>query len=290
MRRATERFLLIVALVLAVLFSPWFAFATEPDDPPPIVERLTTLPAVYDPDPPPIIEEECIELTVGLGTITLAMYDAPARAPSPAQVVATLAAIEALDEVNALRWRRGLRPFMRDAALTQAAQACAAARAASGLFGHLPSDYAYLPPGARAAATGCAAYAGNNWLTCCTDENWSFAGAAWAPGSDGKRYMHLFVSNTPNPDPPVIVSGPVLAADCAAGSCAGMAAPQAYVSASGVIVRQTSVATFAAPQSAPAIRTPVRSIGRAVVNRLREGGPVRRILRATSGILAGGCG
>jgi hypothetical protein len=101
---------------------------------------------------------------------------------------------DGLDEVNAKRAARGLRPFIRDAGLTQAASACAAFRAERGLFGHTSNDFAFLPPGATAASTGCAAYpASYGWMSCCVYEGYAFAGAAWVTGRDGRRYMHLLV-------------------------------------------------------------------------------------------------
>lgn len=100
----------------------------------------------------------------------------------------------ALNEVNAARARRGLRPFIFDAALTQAAQSCARLRAARHIHGHLSNDFAYVPSGSRATAAGCGALEPSwGWGTCCTYENHTYAGAAWVMGSDGKRYMHLFV-------------------------------------------------------------------------------------------------
>jgi|GEM_PF-1720487 len=101
---------------------------------------------------------------------------------------------DALAEVNSARARRGLRPFQHDPLLTIAAQACAERRAASRISGHLPSDFAYLPSGASARAAGCGALNSSwGWATCCTYENYTYAGAAWVMGSDGRRYMHLFV-------------------------------------------------------------------------------------------------
>lgn len=101
---------------------------------------------------------------------------------------------DGLDEVNAKRSARGLRPFARDEGLTQAARACAAFRAERGLFGHTSNDFAFVPPGASAASAGCAAYpAGYGWMSCCTYDNYTSAGAAWVTGRDGRRYMHLFV-------------------------------------------------------------------------------------------------
>lgn len=101
---------------------------------------------------------------------------------------------DGLDEVNAKRAARGLRPFVRDEGLTQAARACAAFRAERGLFGHTGNDFAFVPPGASASSAGCAAYpASYGWMSCCVYESYTYAGAAWVTGRDGRRYMHLFV-------------------------------------------------------------------------------------------------
>ena len=60
--------------------------------------------------------------------------------------------------------------------------------------GHTSNDFTALPSGAYAAATGCAAWTPDwGWGACCTYENWTYAGAAWTTGRDGRRYMHLFV-------------------------------------------------------------------------------------------------
>jgi hypothetical protein len=101
---------------------------------------------------------------------------------------------DGLDEVNAKRAARGLRPFIRDEGLTQAAQACAAYRAAYGLFGHTSNDFAFAPAGTPVSSTGCAAYpASYGWMSCCTYDNYTYAGAAYVTGPDGRRFMHLFV-------------------------------------------------------------------------------------------------
>lgn len=125
------------------------------------------------------------------------------EAARPVEVVQPVAAAssttagsdDALDEVNAYRAKRGLPPFQRDPLLTQAALACAKQRAARGIHGHLPeSDFSYLPAGGNATAAGCGALEDSwGWGTCCMDENYAYAGAAWVRGSDGRRYMHLFV-------------------------------------------------------------------------------------------------
>jgi len=103
------------------------------------------------------------------------------------------AAVEALAEVNALRRARGLRPFVFDEALTRGALNVARFRAERLIEGHTRNDFAGLPRGVRADAAGCAAWRGNDWDSCCTYENYRFAGAAWCRGRDGRRYMHLFV-------------------------------------------------------------------------------------------------
>jgi hypothetical protein len=101
---------------------------------------------------------------------------------------------EALDEVNATRAARGLRPYIRDANLTSAATACAEFRAARLIAGHTANDFAALPPGTSATSAGCAAWEPEfGWGSCCTYEGYTYAGAAYATGRDGRRYMHLFV-------------------------------------------------------------------------------------------------
>lgn len=108
-------------------------------------------------------------------------------------------AVDALHEVNAKRAARGLRPYIRDDGLTEGARRLALARARSRIFGHVTTnggDFAYLPAGARADVAGCAAYPPEyGWLSCAIYDNYTYAGAAWVMGSDGKRYMHLFARN-----------------------------------------------------------------------------------------------
>lgn len=109
-------------------------------------------------------------------------------------VASMFGANDALAEVNATRVRRGLPPFKHDPLLTRGAMAAASARAQRRLPGHTSNDFGYLPAGARARGAGCAAWVPSlGWGACYTYENYSYAGAAWAMGSDGKRYMHLFV-------------------------------------------------------------------------------------------------
>ncbi len=124
--------------------------------------------------------------------VTSTSYSSPVSATDPA--AASVADGDGLDEVNALRAARGLRPFLRDEGLTAGARACAAARAARFQFGHTSNDFAFLPPGAHASAAGCAAYpASYGWMSCCVYDGGTYGGAAWVTGADGKRYMQLFV-------------------------------------------------------------------------------------------------
>lgn len=104
------------------------------------------------------------------------------------------ASADALDEVNAVRASRGLRPFAKCEGLTKAAMSAAASRASALVAGHTQNDFAHVPSGYSANAAGCAAWEPRlGWGACCTYENWSEAGAAYVLGSDGRRYMHLFV-------------------------------------------------------------------------------------------------
>lgn len=116
-----------------------------------------------------------------------------ARVAEAAQQELPVGGVEALDELNELRKKRGLKPYIRDNGLTLAAARAARARADRLLFGHLDNDFACLPSGTRADAAGCAAYANTGWLSCCMWELATYGGAAYVVGRDGKRYMHLFV-------------------------------------------------------------------------------------------------
>lgn len=110
---------------------------------------------------------------------------------------------DALDEVNRHRAAHGLRPFLPDPGLIRGAMAAAAYRAANRIAGHTAGgagDFGFLPPGVWASAAGCGAWPvgtvttqGHTWGTCCAFENWTYGGAAYVVGADGKRYMHLFV-------------------------------------------------------------------------------------------------
>lgn len=111
-----------------------------------------------------------------------------------AQQVVQVTGIEALDEVNATRAQRGLPPFQYDEGLTRAAQACAQFRADRLIQGHTSNDFAFVPAGSHAPAAGCAAWEPSmGWGACCTYDRYTYAGAAYALGRDGRRYMHLFV-------------------------------------------------------------------------------------------------
>jgi hypothetical protein len=101
---------------------------------------------------------------------------------------------EALAEVNAKRAARGLPPLLPDPGLTEGAFRVAAFRAHHGLFGHTSNDFGFLPPGSSASSGGCAAYpASYGWMSCCVYDRATYGGAAFVTGTDGRRYMHLFV-------------------------------------------------------------------------------------------------
>jgi uncharacterized protein YkwD len=118
----------------------------------------------------------------------------PARAAYYAgPPVDSSASVDALDMVNQQRAQRGLRPYLRDDGLLTAARGAAEYRAARRMFGHTPNDFGYLPSGTTAACTGCA---GNepSWgfMACALYENWTYCGAAYVMGSDGRMYCHAY--------------------------------------------------------------------------------------------------
>ncbi len=126
-------------------------------------------------------------------TVQTAQYSTTGE-PSATNPASVQEVNDALAEVNATRAKRGLRPFQHDPQLTQAALQCAQIRASRRIAGHLANDFAYLPAGSTARSAGCGAMEPSwGWGTCCTYENYTYAGAAWVMGADGKRYMHLFV-------------------------------------------------------------------------------------------------
>jgi hypothetical protein len=103
-------------------------------------------------------------------------------------------AYDGLGEVNAARAARGLRPYVYDEGLARAAAGCATFRAERLMAGHTSNDFSALPPGAHASAAGCAAWEPRlGWGACATYDNYTYCGAAWKMGRDGRRYMHLFV-------------------------------------------------------------------------------------------------
>ena len=95
---------------------------------------------------------------------------------------------QVLDEVNAARAARGLAPFQLDEGLARGATAWPVFRAQNRIEGHTPNDFRFLPPRAHARAGGCAAWpVGMGWGSCCTYDNYQFAGAAFCVGPDGRR-------------------------------------------------------------------------------------------------------
>ena len=101
---------------------------------------------------------------------------------------------QVLAEVNALRAQKGLPAYVLDPKLAEGATACAIHRAQRGISGHTSNDFAFLPAGTRASAAGCAAWpVSMGWGSCCCYDRYTYAGAGFCVGPDGKRYMHLFV-------------------------------------------------------------------------------------------------
>lgn len=104
------------------------------------------------------------------------------------------AAEPALDEVNALRKAKGLKPYLIDSGLQLGAEKCADYRAAHLIEGHTRNDFRFLPLKVEAEAAGAgAAVPKAGWLSCCVYEDWDYAGAAYKVGKNGKRYMTIFV-------------------------------------------------------------------------------------------------
>jgi len=108
--------------------------------------------------------------------------------------IARAQAVNALDEVNAARAARGLAPFAKCPQLTAGAFNVAQFRAERLIKGHSSNDFAGLPPGASADASGCAGNAPSwGFMACAMFENWTQAGAAKIMGRDGNLYCQLFV-------------------------------------------------------------------------------------------------
>lgn len=125
---------------------------------------------------------------------------------------------DALDQVNYERSLRGLRPYKRDHNLAIAAKGCCRYRCNNFIEGHA-NDFTFLPQECKfgpyshlyQGPAGCARwsivnhrkfnlfdkngkrYQYSGWGSCCTYENWTYAGAYYCTGRDGNKYMHLFV-------------------------------------------------------------------------------------------------
>jgi hypothetical protein len=129
-----------------------------------------------------------------LAGLALWAFASPALAQNSRRAQKAPKAHPALDEVQRARKARGLRPFVEDKALTRAAMAAARYRAKRLIQGHTSDNFAFVPRGATARAAGCAAWERSwGWGSCCTYDRYKYAGAAWARGRDGRRYMHLYV-------------------------------------------------------------------------------------------------
>jgi hypothetical protein len=119
---------------------------------------------------------------------------APSNSSVDGELSLPVGSHDALDELNAMRAARGLRPYIRDNNLTRAAIGAALYRAERRIFGHCPNDFVHVPNGSSASAAGCAAYpAEDGFLACCMFDSYTYAGAYSVKGADGRMYHHLFV-------------------------------------------------------------------------------------------------
>lgn len=124
--------------------------------------------------------------------------NANCAASVPTQSAApTATSSDPLAQVNARRSAAGLRPYILDPGLTQAATACVQYRARLRIRGHVTGgmgDFQFLPAGVRATAAGAdGPGATSQFLTCAMTDNYTYAGAASAVGPDGQWYHQLFV-------------------------------------------------------------------------------------------------
>lgn len=123
------------------------------------------------------------------------VVDGPPPVISDTKPVDNTGSNDAMDEVNAKRAQKGLRPLQKDPLLCQGAYECAKRRASRGIHGHLPeSDFSCLPSGAQASVGGAGALEDSwGWETCAYDSTqYTVGGAAWVRGRDGLRYMSFF--------------------------------------------------------------------------------------------------
>lgn len=200
-------------LVLAFVLFAGFARAADADPPPVTLDPPAVVKVAASPCP---CQSDCgctAEKNCGFVGCPSASGIVPQSMPAASSVTYTFQSsdpYDALDMVNAKRAARGLRPYLRDEGLFQAAKRAASFRARLRLFGHTSNDFAFAS-GVRVDATGCAAYqASYGFMACAVYDNYTSAGAAWVPGPDGRMYSHLFVKYGP-PDP-LAVSRSVAAA------------------------------------------------------------------------------
>ena len=102
-------------------------------------------------------------------------------------------AVDAMADVNARRAAAGLKPFILDPELMEAAKNAASCRASILCTGHLQNDYAAGGPGYPASVSGCGVMQYGMFLSCGSEDRKTYAGAAKALGKDGRWYCHLFV-------------------------------------------------------------------------------------------------
>lgn len=126
---------------------------------------------------------------------------APQVCPNCPKVIEYLPAkryhADVLEEVNANRASRGLRPYIRDEGLVLAARGAAEYRARLRIRGHVMEgrgDFGFLPVGTTAAAAGCGALEPSwGFQACAVYDDFTYAVAATVKGEDGLLYHQLFV-------------------------------------------------------------------------------------------------
>lgn len=103
------------------------------------------------------------------------------------------AAFDALNLVNQQRAAMGLKPFIRDEALTAAAMSLSVHRAQHRIAGHTRNDFQFLPPGSNATASGCCYTPRSDWGACCTDDRKATHAGAAVAVVNGRWFCSIFV-------------------------------------------------------------------------------------------------
>lgn len=156
-----------------------------------------TIPAPAPQTIAPCRGEACSDPNANCVASTPATAAQAASAPIPGTIAPAKVPGDPLAQVNARRAARGLRPYIADPGLTEAATAAVQYRARLRIRGHVQGgmgDFRFLPAGVEARAAGADWYgATEEFATCAMTDNYTYAGAASAVGPDGQWYHQLFV-------------------------------------------------------------------------------------------------